>query len=68
MAKAKKNDDGVRTESEATAVDFDVQLSALIDMAKERNEQLWPGVVGQLEVAQHNVRSMMHPEDLAAIG
>lgn len=59
MAKASK-----RTDNESAAADFDVQLGALLDMAKERSDQLWPGVVGQLQIAQQNVRQMMHPEDV----
>jgi hypothetical protein len=54
-----------RNENEKAAASFDVQLTALMKSAKKRNEQLWPGVVGQLEMAQHHVRSMMHPDDAA---
>jgi hypothetical protein len=52
-----------RTENEKAAAAFDVQLTAVMKSAKKRNEQLWPGVVGQLEMAQHRVREMMHPDD-----
>ncbi|MGY3588053.1 hypothetical protein [Bradyrhizobium sp. USDA 4350] len=65
MAKAKPAEQ-LRTDNESAAVDFDDQLSALLDMARERTDQLWPGVVGQLQMAQYQVRQMMHPEDAAA--
>lgn len=54
-----------RTETEKAAKDFDGDLSKLLKAAKRRSEQLWPGVAGQLELAQHQVRSMMHPDDMA---
>ena len=52
-----------RTENEKAAADFDADLRKVLKQAKRRTEQLWPGVVGQLEMAQHHVRSMMHPDD-----
>jgi hypothetical protein len=54
-----------RTENEKAAASFDVELTSLMKRAKKRSEQLWPGVVGQLEMAQHHVRRMMHPDDAA---
>jgi hypothetical protein len=54
-----------RTENEKAASEFDADLRKLLKQAKRRNEQLWPGVVGQLEMAQHHTRSMMHPDDAA---
>jgi len=52
-----------RTENEKAVLDFDADLKKLLQRAKRRSDQLWPGVVGQLEMAQHHLRSMMHPED-----
>jgi hypothetical protein len=52
-----------RSENEKAATEFDADLRKLLKSAKRRSEQLWPGVVGQLEMAQHHVRSMMHPDD-----
>jgi len=52
-----------RTENEKAAASFDVQLTAILKSARKRTDQLWPGVVGQLEMAQHRVRDMMHPDD-----
>lgn len=60
--------DSKRTDNEEAAADFDVQLTALLDLAKERSDQLWPGVIGQLEMAQHQLRSMMHPDDATKVG
>lgn len=54
-----------RTENEKAAASFDVQLTAILKSAKKRNDQLWPGVVGQMEIAQQYVRQMMHPEDVS---
>jgi hypothetical protein len=54
-----------RTENEKAAMDFDGELKKLMKLAKRRSDQLWPGVVGQLEMAQHQLRSMMHPDDQA---
>jgi hypothetical protein len=52
-----------RTENEKAVLDFDADLKKLLARAKRRSEQLWPGVVGQLEMAQHQLRMMLHPED-----
>jgi hypothetical protein len=54
-----------RTENEKAVADFDGELRKLLKTAKRRSDQLWPGVVGALEMAQHHTRSMMHPDDQA---
>jgi hypothetical protein len=53
-----------RTDNERTVLQFDGELSKLLKAAKRRPEQLWPSVLNQLELAQHQLRSMMHPDDL----
>ena len=57
-----------RTENEKAVLDFDAELKKLLTRAKRRQDQLWPGVAGQLEMAQHHIRSMMHPDDQARTG
>jgi hypothetical protein len=56
-----------RTENEKAAASFDVQLTAVLKTARKRSDQLWPGVVGSLEMAQERLRNMMHPDDLAKL-
>lgn len=57
-----------RSETEKAALEFDGDLSKLLKRARRRSEQLWLGVAGQLEIAQHHLRSMMHPDDAEKAG
>lgn len=52
-----------RTENQKAAAEFDADLRKLMKAARRRSDQLWPGVIGKMEMAQHSVRAMMHPDD-----